>query len=55
MILTISSRSLSVYCVFLGGSHVAWKTKKKNVVSHSSTEAELHAMALLTAEVTLVA
>ncbi|CAM8988652.1 unnamed protein product [Rhodiola kirilowii] len=45
-------RSLSSYCVFLGGSLIAWKTKKQTAVSRSSVEAELRAMALLTAEVT---
>uniref|UniRef100_A0ACD5TPR3 Uncharacterized protein n=1 Tax=Avena sativa TaxID=4498 RepID=A0ACD5TPR3_AVESA len=45
-------RSLSAYCVFLGGSLIAWKTKKRTAVSRSSAEAELRAMALLTAEVT---
>ena len=45
-------RSLSAYCVFLGGSLIAWKTKKQTVVSRSSAEAELRAMALLTAELT---
>ncbi|CAM8968928.1 unnamed protein product [Rhodiola kirilowii] len=45
-------RSLSSYCVFLGGSLIAWKTKKQTAVSCSSVEAELRTMALLTAEVT---
>jgi hypothetical protein len=45
-------RSLSAYCVFLGGSLIAWKTKKQTAVSRSSAEAELRAMAMLTAEVT---
>jgi len=44
-------RSLSAYCVFLGGSLIAWKMKKQTAVSRSSTEAELRAMAMLTAEV----
>jgi hypothetical protein len=33
--------SLSAYCVFLGGSLMAWKNKKQEVVSRSSAEAEL--------------
>uniref|UniRef100_A0ACD5W9H1 Uncharacterized protein n=1 Tax=Avena sativa TaxID=4498 RepID=A0ACD5W9H1_AVESA len=45
-------RSLSAYCVFLGGSLIAWKTKKQTSVSRSSVDVELRAMALLTAEVT---
>jgi hypothetical protein len=44
-------RSLSAYCVFLGGLFIAWKTKKQTAVSCSSVEAELRAMALLTTEV----
>lgn len=45
-------RSLSAFCVFLGGSLISWKTKKQTAVSHSSAEAELRAMALVAAEVT---
>jgi hypothetical protein len=45
-------RSLSAYCVFLGSSLIAWKTKKQIAVSRSSAEAELRAMAAVTAEVT---
>jgi hypothetical protein len=37
---------------FLGGSLIAWKTKKQVAVSRSTAEAELRAMALVTAEVT---
>jgi hypothetical protein len=34
-------RSLSAYCVFLGGSFIAWKAKKQIAVSHLSADAEL--------------
>ena len=45
-------RSLSAYCVFLGSSLIAWKTKKQIAVSRSNAEAELRAMTLLTVEIT---
>jgi hypothetical protein len=45
-------RSLSAYYVFLGGSLIAWKTKKQVAVSRSSAEAKLRVMALVTAVVT---
>jgi hypothetical protein len=45
-------KSLSTYCVFLGSSLIAWKTKKQTVVSHSIVEAELCALACVTAKVT---
>jgi hypothetical protein len=45
-------RSLFAYRVFLGGSLIAWKTKKQTVVSRLSAETELRAMALLMTEVT---
>jgi hypothetical protein len=38
---TSDCRPLSAYCVFLGGSLIAWKTKKQTMVSRSSAEAEL--------------
>jgi hypothetical protein len=37
---------------FLVGSLIAWKTKKQITVSHSSAEAKLRAMVLVTTEVT---
>jgi len=40
------------HCVFLGSSLIAWKTKKQTTISHSSTEAELRAMATVADEVT---
>jgi hypothetical protein len=45
-------RSLSIYCVVLGGSLIAWNTKKQLVVYRSSTDDELRAMALVTIKVT---
>jgi hypothetical protein len=45
-------RSLFTYYIFLGGSLIAWNTKKQVAVSRSSAEAKLRAMTLVTAEVT---
>jgi hypothetical protein len=45
-------RSLFSYCIFLGGSLIAWKTKKQTAISCSSAEVELRAMALAMAKVT---
>lgn len=42
----LTRRSLSAFVVMLGGSSIAWKTKKQKTVSHSSAEAEYRSMAV---------
>ena len=42
--------STSGYCVFIGGNLISWKSKKQDVVTKSSAEAEYRAMALVTCE-----
>ena len=39
-------RSTSGYFTFVGGNLVIWKSKKQNVVAHSSAEAEFRGMTL---------
>lgn len=36
-------QSTSVYCMFLGGNLVTWRSKKQNVVARSSVEAKFRA------------
>ena len=43
-------RSISGYCVLIGGNLISWKSKQQNVVSLSSSEAEYRAMASATCE-----
>ena len=42
---------VSGYCILLGSSPLAWKSKKQAAVSCSSTKAELRALATTTAEI----
>lgn len=46
----IDQRSTNDYGVFLGNYLISWQSKKKPVVSRSSTEAEYHSVAIATAE-----
>lgn len=38
-------RSVTGYCVFLGGNIVTWKTTEEHIVARSNAEAEYWAMA----------
>ncbi|XP_071738670.1 uncharacterized protein [Rutidosis leptorrhynchoides] len=45
------SKSVNGYCVFMGDSLIAWKSKKQNVVARSSAESEYRSMSNATTEV----
>lgn len=48
---TDSRRSTTGYCVYMGTSLVTWKSRKQQVVSRNSTEAEYRSMADVTCDV----
>ena len=43
-------RSISGYCVFIGGNLISWKSKKQDILIRSSVEAKYQDMALATRE-----
>lgn len=42
----VDRRSTIGYCIFLGGNHATWRSKKQYIVRRSIDEAEFHAIAL---------
>ncbi|XP_048429857.1 uncharacterized mitochondrial protein AtMg00810-like [Pyrus x bretschneideri] len=46
----IDKKFTAGYCTFIGGNIVTWKSKKQQVIVHSSAEAEYRAMASITCD-----
>ena len=40
----IDRKSTTVYCMFVGGNLVSWRSKKQHVIACSSVKSEYHAM-----------